>query len=103
MGVHRNHFYAILLEPVAIDKTIEHVEIYYTHDKTETSDLDGMRAANAKLWRGVFDEDIYVVEGMQRGRHGALFDGGKFSPVMDGPTHAFHQWIAKNVAMGRKS
>jgi len=38
-----------------------------------------------------------VIEGMQKGRHGPLFDGGKFSPVMDGPTHTFHKWVARKM------
>ena len=38
-----------------------------------------------------------MVEGMQRGRHGVAFDGGKFSPVMDGPTHCFHKWAASQL------
>jgi hypothetical protein len=42
----------------------------------------------------VFKEDIFVVEGMQKGRSARHFDGGKFSPAMDGPTHCFHQWVA---------
>jgi hypothetical protein len=31
---------------------------------------------------------------MQKGRHADGYDGGKFSPVMDGPTHHFHHWVA---------
>ena len=42
-----------------------------------------------------------MVEGMQRGRHGPAFDGGKFSPAMDGPTHVFHDWIAAQVERHR--
>jgi len=34
---------------------------------------------------------------MQRGRKGLIFDGGKFSPVMDNPTHCFHQWVARQI------
>ena len=45
----------------------------------------------------MFKEDIGVVEGMQRGRRGIFFDGGKFSPVMDGPTHNFHHWVASKI------
>jgi len=45
----------------------------------------------------VFEEDIFVVEGMQKGRHGPHFDGGKFSPVMDNPTHVFHEWAANQI------
>ena len=45
----------------------------------------------------VNEEDIFVVEGMQRGRLSPGFDGGKFSPVMDSPTHLFHAWVADKV------
>ncbi|MEO0637981.1 MAG: aromatic ring-hydroxylating dioxygenase subunit alpha, partial [Pseudomonadota bacterium] len=40
---------------------------------------------------------VDVVEGMQRGRNAPGFDGGKFSPAMDGPTYSFHQWISQNL------
>ena len=39
---------------------------------------------------------------MQKGRHGKFFDGGKFSPVMDRPTHLFHEWVATQINIGRK-
>jgi len=51
--------------------------------------------SNDSFWKTVFSEDIGVEEGMQRGRSGLMFDGGKFSPVMDSATHCFHQWVAK--------
>ena len=54
-----------------------------------------MRVTNAAMWKEIFEEDITVVEGMQKGRQGSLFDGGKFSPAMDMPTHCFHDWVAK--------
>jgi choline monooxygenase len=38
-----------------------------------------------------------VVEGMQRGRASPGFSGGKFSPVLDNPTHYFHKWAAKRL------
>ena len=94
LGVHRDHSYAIILEPAAHDKTREHVHIYYP---TPDTDPD-LRAKNAQLWKGVFVEDVFVVEGMQRGRAATGFDGGRFSPAMDGPTHCFHAWVAKRMA-----
>ncbi|MEO1422316.1 MAG: aromatic ring-hydroxylating dioxygenase subunit alpha [Pseudomonadota bacterium] len=97
-GVHRDHAYAIILEPVSMDRTIEHVEIYYASAEMTGPDWAEMRRANAKMWYGVFEEDIFVVEGMQRGRHGVHFDGGKFSPVMDSPTHCFHAWVADRLS-----
>ena len=98
LGVHRDHTYAILLEPVSEDRTIEHVAIYYASDAMRNSDWASMRAANTRLWQGVFEEDVFVVEGMQRGRYGIKFDGGKFAPAMDGPTHCFHRWVAERLS-----
>lgn len=97
MGVHRDHFFAIVLEPVKVDQTIERIELYYATDPEEQPELLSLRKANARLWKSVFEEDIGVVEGMQRGRRGVFFDGGKFSPAMDKPTHNFHHWIATNL------
>ena len=48
-------------------------------------------------WRVVFGEDIDAVEGMQRGRLSPGYGGGVFSPVMDNPTHHFHQWVARKL------
>lgn len=100
-GVHRDHTFAILLEPKDLDNTVEHIEIYYP---TEPENLtEDMIEKNSALWKGVFAEDVFVVEGMQKGRQGVLFDGGKFSPAMDGPTHNFHHWVATNIEAGRKA
>lgn len=90
LGAQRDHAFAIILEPQSLDKTVEHIHLYYSTPETD----DALRAKNAEQWRVVFEEDIFVVEGMQRGRHAAGFDGGRFSPAMDGPTHCFHDWVA---------
>ncbi|MEL6963549.1 MAG: aromatic ring-hydroxylating dioxygenase subunit alpha [Pseudomonadota bacterium] len=102
LGVHRDHLFSIVLEPIDQENTIEHIELYYAHKAAETPDLEPLRERNAELWKTVFGEDIFVVEGMQRGRHGFLFDGGRFSPAMDGPTHNFHHWVAEQVGQYRR-
>ena len=93
LGVHKDHTYSIILIPKGANKTIEKVDIYYSKKNTDTK----LRKRNTKQWKKVFKEDISVVEGMQKGRKGIHFDGGKFSPVMDGPTHCFHKWVASNL------
>ncbi|TCD14983.1 aromatic ring-hydroxylating oxygenase subunit alpha [Oricola cellulosilytica] len=98
LGVHRNHSFAILLEPTSLESTVEHVEIYYHAQSALDEAYAGLRARNAAQWKTVFEEDIFVVEGMQRGRHAMRFDGGRFSPVMDNPTHMFHRWVAARLA-----
>lgn len=100
IGVHRDHTFAILLDPIAPNQTIERVEIYYADPMMLGDDWAGLRAIHGKMWREVFEEDVFVVEGMQRGRSADLFDGGRFSPVMDTATHCFHEWVAARFSGG---
>jgi len=90
LGVHRDHFYAI------------DIELYYADNAALKPELESLIKANAKLWKDVFSEDIFVVEGMQKGRNGVLFDGGRFSPAMDSATHNFHDWVATCVGQARE-
>ena len=76
------------------ETTQEHVHIFYP---TPDTDPD-QRSRNAAQWKAVFEEDIFVIEGMQRGRHAPGFDGGTFSPVMDSATACFHAWAAQCLA-----
>ena len=93
LGAQRDHAFAIILEPKGLDETSEHIHLYYAQEDTSQA----LRDKNAALWKVVFEEDVFVVEGMQKGRHAPGFDGGRFSPAMDGPTHLFHQWVAEKI------
>lgn len=101
VSVHRDHVWLARLEPAAHDRTLEHVAIYYaTEEAARGERLRGLRETNAALWRGVLSEDVFVTEGMQRGRGAPGFAGGVFSAAMDGPTHRFHAWIASRLRDG---
>ncbi len=97
LGVHRDHVFAIILVPLAQGRTREDVHIYYASAQSDAA----LRARNTTQWKNVFVEDVSVVEGMQRGRNAPGFDGGRFSPAMDGPTHLFHAWVAGKVETHR--
>jgi len=101
LGVHRDHTFALILEPLSVEKTTEHIALFYTEQGASDPDLSELRRTNTELWVDIFREDIGVVEGMQTGRHGQMFDGGRFSPAMDGPTHNFHHWVAEAVQQHR--
>lgn len=93
LGVQRDHAFAIILEPKGPGLTVEHIHLFYAAPDTPES----LRKKNVELWRTVFVEDIGVVEGMQAARGAPGFDGGRFSPAMDGPTLHFHQWVARRM------
>ncbi|MGP6086243.1 aromatic ring-hydroxylating oxygenase subunit alpha [Antarctobacter jejuensis] len=97
LGAHRDHAFAIILLPEGPGKTVEHIHLFYAQPQTDS----GLRQRNTQLWKTVFEEDIFVVEGMQRGRYASGFDGGRFSPAMDSPTHCFHDWVAEQVMAHR--
>ncbi|MDE2912071.1 MAG: Rieske 2Fe-2S domain-containing protein [Paracoccaceae bacterium] len=97
LGVHCDHLFSIVLEPLATGQTREHVALYYASPEALGDSYRSLREANAAQWRSIFLEDVFVVEGMQKGRQGPFFDGGRFSPVMDSPTHLFHEWVATQI------
>ena len=93
LGVHRDHAFAIILIPEAPEQTTERVHLLYPK-----KDIDrALQKKNRDQWKDIFKEDIFVVKGMQRGRQSIAFDGRKFSPVMDGPTPCFHDWVASQI------
>ena len=97
LGVQKDHIFNLIIEPLAPNKIREHIEIYYSDPSLLADEYKETRQENAKLWKTVFEEDIFVVEGMQKGRYAKGFDGGRFSPVMDEPTHVFHDWYARKI------
>ncbi|WP_171174239.1 aromatic ring-hydroxylating dioxygenase subunit alpha [Ruegeria sp. HKCCD8929] len=98
LGMHRDHAFAIILVPEAMDRTSEHIHLFYATPEPDAE----LRMKNTEQWKVVFEEDVFVVEGMQRGRAAPGFDGGRFSPVMDGPTHLFHDWVAGRLQAHRQ-
>jgi phenylpropionate dioxygenase-like ring-hydroxylating dioxygenase large terminal subunit len=97
LGVQKDHVFSLIIEPLEVGKIRENIEIYYSDPSMLSDEYQETRQENAKLWKTVFEEDIFVVEGMQKGRYAKGFDGGRFSPVMDEPTHVFHDWYARKI------
>jgi choline monooxygenase len=98
LGIHVDHFYAFWLEPLSNKNTREHFEMYYVGDESASSDeYKEIRKNNFAFWQEVMNEDVSVIEGMQKGRSSPAYNGGNFSPVMDTPTLMFHKWVAINL------
>jgi choline monooxygenase len=95
LGLQADHFFAIILTSEAPDQTRERLQFSYAGTDALVDQTLARRQSLHRAWSQVFSEDISVVEGMQCGRASPGFDGGVFSPVMDIPTHHFHQWFGK--------
>ena len=94
---HGDHFWTVVLEPVAPDRTVERWRSYFVDEAAHDADFDAARSAVRARWAEILGEDVAVVEGMQRGRNSPAFDGGVFAPVLDPPVHHFHRWVASRL------
>jgi len=98
LGMQADHFFAIILEPRQKDVTVENLRLFYVGEEACGDEYAACRHSQLEAWKVVFGEDIFAVEGMQAGRQSPGFTGGVFSPVLDGPTHHFHGWVADKYA-----
>ena len=97
LGIQADHIFALIVEPISSEKSMEHLRLYYVGEEATGDQHAASRNATLESWRVVFAEDVDAVEGMQRGRRSPGYLGGVFSPVMDNPTHHFHQWVARKL------
>lgn len=95
LGIQADHAFAIILQPMANNLTVEKLELSYVGKDAQSDAHEANRQAVLDSWIVVFKEDIFAVESMQQGRRSPGYTGGVFSPVMDGPTHHFHGWVAQ--------
>lgn len=95
LGLQVDHVFVILLRPKACNKTLEKIQVSYVNEDSITEELAQCRHAVMSAWKLVFEEDIFAVEGMQKGRNSPGFRGGVFSPTLDVPSHVFHKWVAR--------
>ena len=97
LGFQADHFWTRYVQPVSAENSLDHLQIYYPGDAADSPEFEAARAHRLELWARVFDEDIGVVEGMQRGRHSSAFSGGVFTPIMDKPSHHFAKWVVRQL------
>ena len=95
LGIHYDHFMAIRVLPDGPGRCLEIFELYYVSDGMAGPGRAGLRATVRETWREVFQEDVDAVQGMQKGRASPGFSGGVFTPVLEGPSHCFHRWVAR--------
>ncbi len=88
--VFADQFAVLATRPIAPDRTIEEIHLFVVGDDAASgqSFADG-REALFEMWRDLNREDVDVLGRLQRGRGSPAYDGGRLSPVWEGPTHEF--------------
>ena len=100
LGIQADHAFAMMIDPIAPEQTIEKLRLYYVGDESLDPKYDACREATLESWKVVFAEDVFAVETMQKVViHLALVV--EFSPEMDLPTHFFQNgWRLKLKSFG---
>ena len=71
------------LHPVAADRTIEHIHMYFVGDAATDPEFIEGRQSVYDMWHQLNTEDFTVVESMQVARNSPAFTGGVLSPYWD--------------------
>jgi len=100
IGIHADHLFIMMLQPMTANETIEHVRISYVGEESLEAKYASHHQQILESWSGVFEEDIFAVERMQKGRSSPGYAGGRFAPAMDEPTVHFHRWVAQCLLNG---
>jgi len=97
IGVHADHLFIMILQPINEHETVEHVRLSYVGESALDTSYQNHHASLLGSWTSVFEEDIFAVERMQKGRSSPAYQGGAFAPAMDEPTLHFHRWVADQL------
>ena len=100
LGLQPDHFYAIIIDPLAPDRTRERVHLYLVGDPPERDDHDRAVEQLVDTWKRVFAEDVGVVELLQSGRRSDAFAGGILTEAHDRLTLRFMVAVAGALAAG---
>jgi len=100
IGLHADHLFIMMLQPMNAHETVEHVRISYVGAEALSDTYNPHHEQILNSWSSVFEEDIFAVERMQKGRSSPGYAGGKFAPAMDEPTVHFHRWVAECLLQG---
>ncbi len=97
VGVHYNHVYCFILEPRAVDRTVERFEFFFVGDGAMSPELTAARNQMMDLINLVNGEDIDIVQRLHRGCASPAMHGSVFSPVMEDTTHKFQRIVAERL------
>lgn len=87
----------IRVEPVSPTHCIEDIGVFFVDDQALAPGLEHYRQLTMARFREFNDEDIEIVESLQRGLTGSDYDGGHFSPAFDRNVGHFQSIISRQV------
>lgn len=97
LGVHPDYFLVFMVNPLSHERSLERMVFYFVDDAAMTPENTALRDLPVDLWIATNDEDIEVIERMQKGRRSPAFDGGCFSPALETGVKQFQSGVFRAI------
>ena len=92
-----DQFALVELTPLNAEQTRERIHIYLIGEAADGGAYASERQAVFDTWHRLNQEDITIIERMQRGRHSPGFDGGVLSPYWDDAIRHFARLLVQGL------
>lgn len=92
-----DHFFVWSLDPLKIDRTVEHLSFYFLGDEAMEPNYKADRENCIALWKEVNDEDFDIVQRLYIGHKSPGFDGAKFVSEHEKPICGFHKLMSESL------
>lgn len=96
-GLMPDHLFAWSLEPLAADRTSEHLHFYFVGDESLSSCYETQRRAIVQDWERVNNEDWDIIQRMHAGHESLAFSRSLVSTSMEQNVASFQQLILDTV------
>ncbi len=97
LQVYPNQLGIFQLFPLAPERTIEHIHLYFVGDAATAPEHEKARAEVYATWDELNTEDFTIIERLQQGRCSAGFDGGMLSDFWDRSTQHFARLVVEGM------
>lgn len=97
IGLMPDHLFAWHLEPLAADRTIEHLDFYFVGEEGVSPRHEKQREATLTDWKRVNDEDWDIIQRMHAGCLSPAFDRAILSRHMERNINNFHELVIKHL------
>ena len=88
LEVYPDHVASFHVTPVAPGLCRERIDVFLVGDAATAPEYAEGRATVLQTWKDLNDEDVGIVESLQKGRASPAYDGGRHSPYWDeAPLH----------------
>ena len=98
MTLFHDNLRIILVQPDGPGRCVERVEVFLIGQAARDPALAAARRVLVDRFREFNAEDVTVVEKLQHSFATTAWDGGHFTPVLDGTVHRFQRLVAEAVS-----